>query len=205
MDQQPHQQGQAHQSQGAQQQHGVNFAEIFWKSTARILDIQTAAARALMQTQSRSAAMFGAPDWSELFNGRTGEQLSNFLNTSADQAANYIRQTNDTLREVQHQFGQLVEQQTQQLTEQMRQGMEELGRRGQQGIQEMRRATEQAMHEARQAGNEQQQRAGREHPQPGQPGHTPEGQSSIITALGEQGHETSEAAREERTRSRRGA
>jgi hypothetical protein len=216
---------QHHQSQGAQQQ-GVSFAEIFFKSTARILDIQTAAARSLLQTQSRSAAMLGVPDWSDLFNGRTGEQLSNLYNTGAEQAVNYLRQTNETLREVQHQFGQLVEQQTQQVTEQMRQSMEELGRRGQQSIDEMRRATDQAMQQARQAQTEQhrasqesqahgQQSAGQQSPgqqhspglhSPGQhtPGSHAQPQSSIITALGE-GAEAAESSREERGRPRRGA
>ena len=44
------------------QQHVTNLAEIFFQGAIRIVDIQTTAARVLLQTQGRSAAMFGAPD-----------------------------------------------------------------------------------------------------------------------------------------------
>ncbi len=145
-----------HISEDAQrgQQTVVNLAEVLVQGTARILDLQATATRTFLQTQSRSAAMLGAPDWSPLFNGRNGEELSHLFSASAEQAVEYLRQTNAAWREVQQQFTDLLDQQTQQFTEQMRKGMEEVGRRGQEEMDQLRRAAMQTASAAERTGRD---------------------------------------------------
>lgn len=118
--------------QGDRAQHAVNIASIFVHGTARMLDIQMAAARNFMQYQARGARAFGAPDFSEMFKGIDAR----FYEASAAQALNYIRQANEAISEMPSSIGELIQQQTEELSEQMRQGMEEVGSLMQQGAQE---------------------------------------------------------------------
>jgi hypothetical protein len=118
--------------QERQQQHVSNFAEIMMQGAARIVELQTSTARLMLRAQGRSAAMFGAPDWTELL-GRNG---------------------GETLSLVQQQVGQLVEQQTAQVAQQMRQGVEEVSRRTEETLEQLRQTTEQAAEEMQRAGEE---------------------------------------------------
>ena len=133
------------------QQQVTNLAEIFVQGMARIVDIQTAAARVLLQSQGRSAAIFGAPDWTPALN-RQSEHFSQLFTTSAEQTVNLIRQTSETVNEVQQQVGHLFEQRTAQVTEEMRNGIEEVARRSEQGLEEMRNTTQEAARQAHRAG-----------------------------------------------------
>ncbi|MGH8593936.1 MAG: hypothetical protein ACREV3_08780 [Gammaproteobacteria bacterium] len=45
----------------------INFAEIMVQGSARMFEIQAAAAKTFCQYPAKNAAMMGAPDWSELF------------------------------------------------------------------------------------------------------------------------------------------
>jgi DNA anti-recombination protein RmuC len=181
---------------GAQQ--ALNLAEIFLRGAARMLDLQTAAARAVLQTQGRSAAILGAPDWSAAFNGRSDEQLSHLFETSADQSVRFLRTTNEAMQQVQQQLGALLEQQTQQVTEQMRRSMDELVRRSQDGVEQMGRTSDEMMQRARRMSDE----AGREgqRAQAAQQAETSSASSGIITPGGE-----AAGTAEERTRARRNA
>ena len=132
------------------QQQISNLPEIFAQGVARIIDMQTAAARVFLQTQARSAAMFGAPDWTQAFN-RQGEQVTQLFSTGAEQTLKLIRQANETVSEVQEQVGQLLEQQTAQATEHLRSGFEEVSRRSEQTLEEMRQTTRQVAREAQRA------------------------------------------------------
>jgi methyl-accepting chemotaxis protein len=148
-------------AQERQQQHTTNLADIMVQGAARIVEMQTSTARVLLRAQGRGAAMFGAPDWTEVL-GRTGpDHLSELFVTSAQQALNLMRQTNETLNLVQQQVGQLVEQQTAQVAEQMRQGVEEVSRRTEQTLDQLRNTTQQAMSEAERASEEGGERARR--------------------------------------------
>src|SRR5262245_53603452 len=53
------------------QQQIANLSDIFVQGMARMVDLQTAATRVLLQSQWRSAAIFGAPDWSRAVNWPT--------------------------------------------------------------------------------------------------------------------------------------
>jgi phasin family protein len=125
--------------------HAINLAEILLQGTARILDIQAAGTKTFLQYQAKRAAMFGAPDWSELFKSSNGQ----FFETTADQALNYMRQTSEAISAIQADMVHLIEEQTQELSEQMQQGLKEAGERIQEGVKEGRHMTQEATKEVR--------------------------------------------------------
>jgi Phasin protein len=129
-----------------QKQPGVTIAEAMMQGAARLLEIQTTAARTLWENQSRTVSMFGAPDLSSMLEPHTS--YKDFFDTSAQQAAALMRQTNDTLTQAQRQLSQLVEAQTNWMTEQMRKTMDEFTRRTGENLKQWREASRQAADEA---------------------------------------------------------
>jgi gas vesicle protein len=125
--------------------HAINLTEILCRGTARIWDIQAAGTRTLLQYQAKGAAMFGAPDWSELFKRSNGR----FFETTADHALNYMRQTREEISALQTDIVHLIEEQTEELSEQIEHGLKEAGERIQEGIEESRRMTQEATKETR--------------------------------------------------------
>lgn len=130
------------------QQQMANFAEIFVQGMARIVDIQTAAARVVLQSQGRSAKLFGAPDWTRALDWQS-EHFYKLFSAGTEQTMNLIRQTSETVNEVQQQVGQLFEQRTAEVTDEIRNGVKEVTRRSEQGLDEMRNTTQQAVRQAR--------------------------------------------------------
>jgi hypothetical protein len=144
-------------------QQTINLAEIFLQQSARLLENQAAAARAVMRTQARSFAALGAPDWSSLYTQENERQFSEFLKTSTDQALSFMRQTNETVRQFQQAFNQLVSQQTSQLTQQIRTtSAEEIGQGTQQVQQQLREASQHTPQQARSAAEQALQGSGAE-------------------------------------------
>ncbi len=137
-------------SQGKSQQSTFNLADLFVQGAMRIVDMQASAARVLLQTQGRSARLFGGPDWTHTLNGPS-EQVSQLISAGTEQAMSLARHTSETISEVQQQFGQLVEQQTAQLAQEMRHGMEEVSRRAEKSLKDLRQNTEHAASEVRRA------------------------------------------------------
>ena len=102
--------------------HAINLAEILLQGTARILDIQAAGTKTFLQYQAKRAAMFGAPDWSELFKSSNDR----FFETTADQALNYMRQTSEAISAIQADMVHLIEEQTKEVRRGLREGEEEV-------------------------------------------------------------------------------
>src|SRR5262245_6925687 len=100
-----------HRSTSERAQSAISFADIYMRGAMRIADLQMSAMRVLLQTQGRRARMLGAPDWSHAFNGPS-EQLSQLFNSGAEQALGLMRQTNETISEVNQQLGKVMQQQT---------------------------------------------------------------------------------------------
>jgi gas vesicle protein len=139
-------------TQERQRQHAANLADIMVQGAARIVELQASTARLLLRAQGRSAAMFGAPNWTEAL-GRAGtDHLSELFVAGAQQALNVMRHTSETMSLVQQQVGQLVEQQTAEVAEQLRQGVEEVSRRTEETLDQLRQTTQQAAEEAQYAG-----------------------------------------------------
>ncbi|HET9663927.1 MAG TPA: hypothetical protein VFP00_06845, partial [Burkholderiales bacterium] len=78
-------------TQERQQQHAANLADIMVQGAARIVELQTSTARVLLRAQGRSAAMFGAPDWTEILGRNGAEHFSELFVTGAQQALNLMR------------------------------------------------------------------------------------------------------------------
>lgn len=125
--------------------HAINLMEIMFRGAARIWDTHLAGTRTFLQYQAKGAAMFGAPDWSELFKRSNGR----FFETTADQALNYVRQTRKEMSALQADIVDLIEEQTEELSKQIEHGLKEAGERIQEGIEEGRRMTQEATKETR--------------------------------------------------------
>jgi hypothetical protein len=177
------------------QQHALSFAEAMVRGAARMLELQTSATRAVLQMQGRNAAMFGVPDWSGLFDGRSAEQLESLFHTSADQTVHFLRSANETLQQVQQQFGQLMERQTQQVAEQMRRSLEEMTRRSREGMEQFTRASDEALQRSQRAGED----LGRELQR------TQEATAAASSPIIASGSEPVSSGIEDRSRSRRSA
>ena len=120
------------------------MAELALRGTALLFDLQMETARNIMRTQSRTAALFGVPDCSDLF--RLGDDRARRIFTaSAEQMLNSARQARETVFEVQRQLGRLAEQQTIGIAEEVRDQIEQMSRHTEEGLQEIR---EIAIHEA---------------------------------------------------------
>jgi hypothetical protein len=120
------------------------MAEIALRGTALLFDLQMETARNLLRTQSRTAALFGVPDCSDLF--RLGDDRARrIFSTSAEQMLNSARQARETVFEVQRQIGRLAEQQTIGIAEEVRDQMQQMSRHTEAGLQEIKQI---AVHEA---------------------------------------------------------
>ncbi|HEV7393436.1 MAG TPA: hypothetical protein VGO08_17490 [Burkholderiales bacterium] len=120
-----------------------NLAEVILQGTARLIDLQTAAAQALLRMQSRNAALFGAPDLSHVFSDDNRRQLTQLFNAGAQQALNLMRQTNETLSQLQSKLNGVLAQQTEQLTEQLRTSVREFEQHTRQAVEQAREASQQ--------------------------------------------------------------
>jgi hypothetical protein len=136
----------------AAQQQALNIAEFMLRGSAHMVKLQNAAARALLATHGRTAAMLGGPDWSAAFNGPGSEQLEALLDTGTEQAVRVLRTTNDTVQQVQQQFATLVEQQARMLTDQLRSSIEEMTRRSRDSVERFGRLSEEGVQHVQQAG-----------------------------------------------------
>jgi hypothetical protein len=136
------QEGAGGQQYGAQQ--FQSMAELALRGTALLFDLQMESARNMLRTQSRTAALFGVPDCSDMF--RLGDDRARRIFTaSAEQMLNSARQARETVFEVQRQLGRLAEQQTIGIAEEVRDQIEQMSRHTEEGLQEIKQI---AIHEA---------------------------------------------------------
>lgn len=143
--------GQRHNGDGRQRQngngrqgqqrgngHAARMAEIAWRGTALLWDLQADTARNLLALQANSAKLFGAPDLGGMF--QVGESSAKgMFSATVEQAINSLRQISGTMSEVQESLARVAEQEAAGITERLQQGFEELGRRSEEGLEEIRR------------------------------------------------------------------
>jgi gas vesicle protein len=147
------------QPQARRQQAAENLAEVLVQGTARLIDLQTAAAQALLRMQSRNAALFGIPDWSHFFGSDQTRHFSELCNAGAEQALKLMRQTNETLNQLQAEVNETLTRQAQQLTEQIRTSLQEIEQRTQQAVQQVREASQKTAQQVRDASEQAAQQA----------------------------------------------
>jgi gas vesicle protein len=139
------------ETQKREQQLATNVAQIFLQQSARFIDTQAAAARAVMRTHARNIALLGGPDWSALYAPENERYFSELLKTSADQAVKFMQQTNDSLLRFQQALNQLIAQQTSKMTAQLRTNLEQIGNKVEQSATEARMTAQQAADVVQQA------------------------------------------------------
>jgi hypothetical protein len=129
------QEGETGQQYGAQQ--FQSMAEVALRGTALLWDLQMETARNIMRTQARTAALLGAPDYSDLF--RLGDDRARrIFAASAEQMLNSARQTRETVFEVQRQIGRLAEQQTIGIAQEVRDQIQQMSWHTEQGLEEIK-------------------------------------------------------------------
>lgn len=129
------------------QSQAINLVEIAMRGAANLLDIQMAATRQMMQWQARTATMIGAPDCSHLFSTPDGAAQRVFRD-SAEQMLNLVRQSTDTLNEINRSLGDAIQQQTVRISEDAKKSVQELSKQAEQGMQEFRQTAERQLEEA---------------------------------------------------------
>src|SRR5688500_15000807 len=90
------------------------------RSATHIVCVQASVARAFLRSYGRGFAAFGGPDWSALYGPEGERQFDDLLRMSTEQTLNILRQTNQSLFELQQATNQLIVRQTEQLTGQIR-------------------------------------------------------------------------------------
>ena len=135
------------------QQANQHVAELAIRSAGLLLDFQLQTARDLLELQARSAALFGVPDCSSLFNA-ADDRTRRIFSEGAEHVAHVTRRANETMAQMNRQLGRLVEQQAVGVAEQMRQGIEQIGRHAEQGLQQARTLVEQGLDELERSAQE---------------------------------------------------
>lgn len=132
------------QQQNASQglERSINMAEIALRGSSTLMDIQLSTLRNVAHIQARSAALFGLPDCSEIFNA-TDKLIQCQLSAATDQLLSSTRQISQAYADAQRQFGRAIEQGTTQLAQEIRQSVDEIGQRARQGMQEFSSNVEQ--------------------------------------------------------------
>jgi len=117
------------------------------RTAGQLYDMQMSAARVLMQTQARTAAILGWPDCSRFFNGAE-EQTRNVFSTAAEQMLQTARRTGDTVAEIQQQFGRAVESQASGVADTWAASLEQIGEQTQEGLEQLLQTTREQAEEA---------------------------------------------------------
>jgi hypothetical protein len=134
-----------------QQQTANTLAEIFLHQSTRMLQIQASAARALLRTHARTYAALGGPDWSPLFGAENERRFDDLLRTTTEQTLSLLRQTNQSVSELQQSINGLIARQADQFTSQLRGDIQQIGQKVEQSASEVRRTAQQASEALQQA------------------------------------------------------
>ncbi len=138
--------------------HVVNITSTLIHGAARMLDIQASAARTFLQYQAKGAAVFGAPDWSNLL--KIGD--NRFFESTADKTLGYIRQTSEAISDMQSELTRLMEEQTAQFKQELEKGLEEAGSFIEEGFKEGTRTAEETAEETKRAARDTKEEVGRQ-------------------------------------------
>jgi hypothetical protein len=112
------------------------FGDVALRGARYVVDLQMSAARVLLRTQARTAAAFGWPDWSDVFENVDGNSHAVGASTS-EQLLNTAQRTIETAAELQREVGRIVTTQSSVAADNWRRGIEELGSQAQEGLNEL--------------------------------------------------------------------
>lgn len=124
---------------GARGQHHsgpIPLTDVALRGARYVTDMQMSATRVLLRTQARTAAAFGWPDWSGLFENAEGASLVPLSSTS-EQMLQTAQRTMETAAELQREVSRIVTTQTSVAADNWRRGIEEFGNQAQEGLHEL--------------------------------------------------------------------
>ena len=152
---------QAYRTQDAQEssRYPVHTAAIALRGIGQMCDMNLEAARLLLHTQARAAAVFGWPDISELFDP-VEERARHAFSAGTEQMLNAAQRASEAATQLQRQITRVVENQAVTAAENWQRGIEELGAQAGEGLNQLcdsarqqadeaQRMTEQLAKEAR--------------------------------------------------------
>lgn len=125
------------ESQGHYHSSSMSIPVIAMRGLGRIYDIQVAATRLMLQTQSSAASAFGWPDYSGLFR-IADERTRRIFSAGTEQFLSLAEQANETTSEVQRQVGRMLESQAITEAENWQRGLEELGVQAEESLDEFK-------------------------------------------------------------------
>lgn len=102
----------------------VQATELALRGAEQLYDINVSTARVFLQAQANTAAAFGMPDFSPLFDLAT-DQTRQIWSAGAERVLDAAQRAADTALELQRSAGQLFEAQTAQAADNLQRGVEE--------------------------------------------------------------------------------
>jgi len=114
----------------------TQFTALSLRAASQVVDMQLATTRVLMQTQARTAAAFGLPDWSAWFE-TADERARRLFSTGAEQLLSTTQRANEAAQELQREMSRLWQTQTVQAADQWQRGVEQLGAQAQEGLNQL--------------------------------------------------------------------
>ncbi|HIV71476.1 MAG TPA: hypothetical protein H9903_11135 [Candidatus Aquabacterium excrementipullorum] len=113
--------------------------ELALRGAEQLYDINVSTARVFVQAQANTAAAFGVPDWSPLFDLAT-DQTRQILSAGAGQVLDAAQRASEVATELQRSAGQLLESQTAQAADNLQRGMEEFNAQASESLSQLSRA-----------------------------------------------------------------
>jgi ElaB/YqjD/DUF883 family membrane-anchored ribosome-binding protein len=107
-------------------QYSSQLATMAVRGAGQLLDLQMAAVRTLLQTQARTAAAMGLPDYSGWFSGETDDRMRQVFSKSTEQLAQSAQRAGETLAQIQRHVSHIVETQNNLAAQNLQQGLEHL-------------------------------------------------------------------------------
>jgi hypothetical protein len=111
----------------------LNATSLTLRSFGALYDMQLATARLMLQSQARAAAMFGLPDYSEMFS-LADERTRRVFASGTEQMLRTSERTSEALAEIRRHIVHAAERQTASLVDNWTRGLEELGDQTEQGL-----------------------------------------------------------------------
>lgn len=117
----------------------IQVTELALRGAEQLYDMNVSTARVFVQAQANTAAAFGVPDWSPLFDLAT-DQTRQILTAGTDQMLDAAQRASEVATELQRNAGQLLESQTAQAAQHLQRGMQEFNTQASENLSQLSRA-----------------------------------------------------------------
>ncbi|MEF8701389.1 MAG: hypothetical protein V5B33_19170 [Candidatus Accumulibacter sp. UW20] len=128
----------------------LNAASLTLRGFGALYDMQLSAVRLMLQSQARAAAMFGLPDYSDMFS-LADERSRRLFASGTEQLLQTTERTREALAEIRRHIVHAAESQTASLVDQWTRGMAEFGDQTEQGLMQISQAARRQAEEVERA------------------------------------------------------